>query len=345
MSLRRTLKVGVLACVVGLVAFAASGSGPADAASSAETLTLYSSQHEKLTNTLVTAFERQTGANVRVRFGDDGGLAAQLLAEGSASPADVFLTENSLPLTRLEMKGHLATLKNLTVAKVPAAYRSPARQWVGVAARSTALIYSPKLVKASQLPKSILDVGTPAWKGKLSLAPSEPDFQPVVSVVIKLKGEQAAAKWLSGFARNARQYNDNEAIVAAVERGQVAIGVINHYYWYQAAAEAGGAKKMKSRLYYFGNHDPGALINVSGVGVLKSSKHAQLAQQFAAFLVSRAGQRALVASGDWEYPLDSGVTPPKGLKPIAQLSPPTISVGQLGDGSDALTLMQKVGLL
>lgn len=319
-------------------------SGQRHARSSRGEITLYSAQHEGMTKALVAAFEKQTGISVRVRFGEDAELANQIAAEGSASPADVFLTENSPPLMLLEQKRLLAKVAPATLAEVPARYSSPAGEWVGVAGRATALIYNPKLIAVGRLPRSILDLGGLAWKGKLAIAPSEADFQPVVAAVLKLEGRSAAKRWLAGFARNAKVYNDNEGIVAAVERGQVAAGVIDHYYWYRAA-EANGMRDMRSKLYYFGNRDPGALIDVSGAAVLRSSKNGSLAQRFLAFLVSKTGGRTLVASGDWEYPLGSGVAPASQLKPLSQLDPPRIRLAQLGDGSEALRLLQEAGLL
>jgi iron(III) transport system substrate-binding protein len=319
--------------------------GPlAGCGSSANTLTLYSAQHEKMTNALAKAFEKQSGTTVRVRFGEDEGLANQIVQEGEASPADVLLTENTPPLELLAEKGLLSKVPSATLAQVPARYDSPSGHWVGVAARETALIYNPKLISASQLPESILGLAKPEWKGRLAIAPSEPDFVPIVSAIDKLDGRAATERWLEGFAANAKRYDDNEGIVAAVEGGQVAAGVINHYYWYEQGAELGTAK-LRSKLYYFGHKDPGALVDISGAAALKSSHNPALAQRFLAFLVSRAGQSAMTHSGDWEYPLVAGVAPPAGLRPFASLQPPEVGPADLGDGSMPLTLMQQAGLL
>jgi iron(III) transport system substrate-binding protein len=330
------------AALAACVALAA-GCGSSSSSGSG-TLTLYSAQHEQMTNALAKAFERKSGAKVRVRFGEDEGLANQLVQEGPASPADVLLTENTPPLELLAEKGLLAPVDGPTLRQVPARYDSPSGHWVGVAARETVLIYNPRLVSASQLPSSILDLAKPEWKGKLAIAPSEPDFVPIVSAIDKLDGRAATERWLQGFAANAKRYDDNEGIVAAVEAGQVGAGIINHYYWYEQAAEVGAAK-VHSKLYYFGHKDPGALVNISGAGALKSSKDPALAQRFLAFLVSKEGQNAMTHSGDWEYPLVAGVTPPPGLRPFAGLQAPEVGPADLGDGSVPLQLMQEAGLL
>jgi iron(III) transport system substrate-binding protein len=337
-----TRRVAIAVCFSATIGVLAAGCG--SSSSPGGTLTLYSAQHEQLTNALVKAFEKKTGATVRVRFGEDEGLANQIVQEGSASPADVLLTENTPPLELLAEKGLLAKVDSATLAQVPARYDSPSGHWVGVAARETVLIYNPKLVSAARLPPSILDLAKPEWKGKLAIAPSEPDFVPIVSAIDKLDGRATTQRWLEGFAANAQRYNDNEGIVAAVEGGQVAAGVINHYYWYEQAAEVGRAD-VHSKLYYFGHSDPGALVNISGAGALASSDDPKLAQRFLAFLASGEGQGAMTHSGDWEYPLNPRASPPPGLRPFATLQAPDVGPADLGDGSEPLRLMQQAGLL
>ena len=353
LSPRRSATALCTSLSLAALALAAAGCGSSSSASSARgtgsatssgTLTLYSAQHEQMTNALAKAFERKTGAKVRIRFGEDEGLANQIVQESSASPADALLTENTPPLELLSEKGLLAKVDAPTLAQVPAGDDSQSGNWVGVAARETVLIYNPQLLSASELPKSILELSQPQWKGKLAIAPSEPDFVPIVSAIDKLDGRATTESWLKGFAANAKRYDDNEGIVAAVEAGQVAAGVINHYYWYEQRAEVGAAK-VHSRLYYFGHKDPGALVNVSGAAALKSSKNPALAQRFLSFLVSKDGQEAMTHSGDWEYPLVAGVTPPPGLRPFAGLEAPEVGPAALGDGSVPVTLMQEAGLL
>jgi iron(III) transport system substrate-binding protein len=330
-------------CMSAIAVVPIAGCGGSSSGSSGS-LTLYSSQHEPMTEALIEGFEEENGAEVQVRFGEDEGLASQIEQEGDASPADVVLTENTPPLESLAGKGLLAKVDPSTLGEVPSQYSSPSGHWVGVAARETAMVYNPDLIAAGELPASILDLAKPEWKGKLAIAPSEPDFVPIVSAIEKLDGEAAAKSWLEGFAANAKHYNDNEGIIAAVDSGQIAAGIINHYYWYEARAEE-GKDKVPSKLHYFGHEDPGALVNISGAGALASSGDLQLAQEFLAYMVSEEGQAAIAKSGDWEYPLNAAVPPPPGLKPFDSLEPPKVGPADLGDGSRPVELMQEVGLL
>lgn len=334
----------IAAAVAGCGSSSSSNSTASADSGSGGSLTLYSAQHEQMTEALAKGFEEETGASVAIRYGEDEGLADQIEQEGSASPADVVLTENTPPVEALAEKGLLAPVDKSTLEQVPAQYSSDEGLWVGVAARETVMIYNPKLIAAAELPKSILDLAEPQWKGKLAIAPSEPDFVPVVRAVEMLDGKAAAKTWLKGFAANAKHYNDNEGIVAAVDAGQIGAGIINHYYWFEARAEE-GASKVPSKLHYFGNEDPGALVDISGAAALASSHDPELAQEFLAYVTSPAGQEAMTHSGDWEYPLNSAATPPPGLVPFAKVDPPPVTPADLGDGSTPLKLMQEVGLL
>jgi iron(III) transport system substrate-binding protein len=310
-----------------------------------QTITLYNGQHEQTTSALVQAFEKQTGVTVRVRSDDEDVLAQQIEQEGSRSPADVFFTENTPPLEQLDEKGLLAPAGTAALSAVPSRYSAADGNWAGVSARVSVLVYNTSKLKPSQLPKSVLDLASPQWKGKLDLAPAETDFAPIVTSVAQDKGNAAAAAWLKTLKANAgaHQDPDNETLVANVNKGTTEIGVINHYYWYRLREEV-GQSGLHSALAPFAPGDDGYLLDVSGAGVLKSSKHQAAAKAFVAFLVSAAGQRVLTASTSWEYPIRPGVTNP-GLPPLSQFQPRPFSLAEIGDGSKALALLQQAGLL
>ena len=184
----------------------------------------------------------------------------------------------------------LSPIDPSTLAKTPARYNSPDGDWVGISARVSVLVYNTSLVKASQLPTSAMDLAEPKWKGKIALAGTETDFQPIVTSVARAHGNAAALTWLKALKANAGShiYPDNETIVDEVNRGQVAMGIVNQYYWYRARAEV-GASNMHSKIAYFAPHDVGYVLDVSGAGILKSSKQQAAAQKFVAFLNSAQG--------------------------------------------------------
>jgi iron(III) transport system substrate-binding protein len=307
-------------------------------------LTLYNGQHEQTTGLLVTAFEKQTGIKVNVRSADEASLGNEILQEGTSSPADVFYTENTPVLEAVREKGLLAPVEQSTLAAVPTRYDSAQGDWVGVSARASALVYNTSELSSAELPSSILELADQKWKGKLGFAPSETDFQPLVTSIMRLDGVPAAEKWLKGLQANGRIYPDNETVVAQVNNGESALGPINHYYWFRLRDELGSGG-VHSALHYYAAGDPGDLVDVSGAAVLKSSSHQSYAQAFLAFLVSRKGQETLAHSHSYEYPLRPGVAPAAGLRPFSSLHPVALTPAELGDGSAALALEQKLGLL
>ena len=319
------------------------GLRPASAAPGS--ITLYSAQHEQVVDMLTAQFTKETGIVVRVHEGEGPELASQLLAEGAHSPADVFFTENSPELVLLDEHGLLAPADPAALARVPAADSAPDGHWLGVLARENVLAYNTRLISAHALPGSLMDLAGPAWKGKIAIAPADADFLPLVSAVIRLKGNAAALAWLRGLKANAAIYDDDEGVVAAVNRGSVPVGVINSYYWERLATEL-GASGMHSAVYHFGDHDVGALVNVSGAAVLKSAKNPTGAQKFLAFLASDEAARMLAQSNvDFEYPLVAGIAANPALKPLERLSPPPIAPASLGDDHQAAVLLRDAGLI
>jgi iron(III) transport system substrate-binding protein len=352
MRTRTTRWTGALIALLalgGVLVGCSSSGGSAHGATggATDTITLYSGQHEETTQALVDAFTRQTGIKVKIRSDDEATLAQQIEQEGSRSPADVFYTENSPPLMALEGKGLLASTDASTLAKVDAKYSSPTGKWVGSSARVACLVYDTKALKPDEVPTSVLDLADPKWKGKLALAPGETDFQPIVTSIIAARGKAAAQQWLEAVKANASShtYPDNETLVSQVDAGKVDLGIINHYYWFRLADEKGGASSMHSAVSYFAPGDPGYVLDVSGAGVLASSRHQAAAQKFLAFLVSTAGQTIIAHSNSFEYPIGSGVAANPELKPLDQLQPTDLSISELGDGSEAVAMLQQVQLL
>jgi iron(III) transport system substrate-binding protein len=346
---RRLIKRGTAGLAVLLMAGALAACGSASgagSAGSAGSITLYSGQHEQTTQSLVSAFEQQTGIQVNVRYNDEDSFADEIIAEESHPIADVFYTENSPALEYLQNQGLLAPVETSTLSKTAAKYNSPQGDWVGISARVSVLIYNPSLISKAQLPTSVLQLANPEYKGKLAFAAGETDFQPVVTSVARAYGDAKATAWLEGIKQNAGShiYPDNETIADEVNRGAVAFGVVNQYYWYRMKAEL-GASNMHSMIAYFAPRDPGYVVDVSGAGILKSSKNQADAQKFLAFLVSSTGQEIIAHSISYEYPLDDGVQTAAPETPFADLQPAPISIAELGDGSTAIALLRQAGLL
>jgi iron(III) transport system substrate-binding protein len=307
-------------------------------------LTFYNAQHENLVKGMVEGFTRETGIQVEIRSGKDFDLANQIVQEGAGSPADAFITENSPAMQIVAARGLFAPIDKDILAQVPARFNPTTGDWMGVAGRSTVFAYNPQQLQASALPVSIMDLSGGAWKDKFGIAPSGADFQAIVSAVVVLEGADAALAWLKGLKANARIYTGNGAIMRAVNAGEIAGGIIYHYYWYQDRADT-GANSKNVELHFFGNKDAGGFFSISGLGALKSSKHPVETQALLRYLTGKGGQQVL-ASGTYalEYSLNPEVPVNSRLKPISELSIPDVDVAKL-NGPQVIDLMQQAGLL
>lgn len=333
---------GVLAIALATALAGCGASSSTDSASGP--ITVYSGQHEQTMSALVADFTKRTKIAVKLRSADEASLANQVLREGGASPADVFVAENPPALTVLERKGLFAPVAAATLAKTPARLNDPQGRWVALSARAAVLAYNTGELKPAQLPARLQQLAGVAWHGKIGFAPTETDFQPLITALATLHGTSAATAWLKALKDNGKVYDDNEALIAAVNRGEVAAGLVDHYYWYRLRDEVGKAN-VHSALHYFAAGDAGSLVDVSGAAVLKSSKHAKAAQRFLDYLVSKPAQTIIATSESYEYPVGSGVQTQRDLKPFGELKPPKIGVDDLGDGAGALQALRDVGLI
>ncbi|OWJ63769.1 iron ABC transporter substrate-binding protein [Inquilinus limosus] len=339
-SIARSL-AGVAALATILLAVPAVLTAPA--AAQDDGITVYNAQHESLTKAWAEGFTKETGIKVTLRNGSDTELGNQLVQEGAASPADVFLTENSPSMVLVDNAGLFAPLDQDVLSQVPETFRPSHGRWVGIAARSTVFAYDKTRLKPEQLPKSLLDLADPAWKGRWGASPSGADFQAIVSALLVLKGEQATADWLKAMKANFLPFRGNSTAMKAVNAGQVEGAVIYHYYYFGDQAKTGENSK-NVELHYFRNQDPGAFVSISGGGVLASSKHQQQAQAFLKWITGKGGQDVLKDGDSFEYAVGAGAASNPKLVPLADLQAPKVEPSALN--SKAVTdLMTQAGLL
>ena len=304
---------------------------------------VYNAQHESLAKEWAAGFTKETGIKVTLRNGGDSDFSNQIVAEGAASPADVFLTENSPAMALVESAGLFAPVDAVTLAQVPQEYQPSSGKWVGVAARSTVFAYNKDKLKEDQLPKSLVDLADPSWKGRWAASPSGADFQAIVSALLQLKGEAATADWLKAMKENFTAYKGNSTVMKAVNAGEIDGGVIYHYYWFGDQAKTGENSKNVG-LHYFKNQDPGAFVSVSGGGVLASSKHQKEAQAFLKWVTGKGGQDVLKNGTSYEYAVGKGAESNPKLVPLADLQAPKVDPATL-NSKKVIDLMTQAGLL
>jgi iron(III) transport system substrate-binding protein len=339
---RRTFLTGLGA--LGTMGLVGCGSKSEDAyVADSGSLQVYSAQHENLTKAWAEAFTTATGIKVQIRKGGDASMGHQIVAEGSASPADVFLTENSPAMTLVERNKLLAPIEEATRRHVPADLTPSSKAWTAIAARSTVLVYNPSKLPKADLPKSLMDLAAPEWKDRWGCAPGGADFQAIVAGMLAGQGEQKTKDWLGGLKDNARALQNNIATMKSVNAGEIPCGVIYHYYWYrdQAGTKEGSGN---TALHYFRNRDPGAFVSLSGGAVLAGAKKPAEARKFLEYITSKAGQQVLVDSQSMEYAVGSGVPSAPALPPLNTLQAPPVDPFAL-NSDKVTTLMTDAGIL
>ncbi|MEU6883107.1 iron ABC transporter substrate-binding protein [Streptomyces sp. NPDC046712] len=307
-------------------------------------LVIYSGRNENLVKPLIEKLEKHLGTTVEVRYGDSAELSAQLLEEGDKTEAGLFLSQDAGALGALSKEQRLKPLPQATLEKVAPAYRSSAGDWTGVSGRVRVLGYNPAQVPTP--PNSVHELVKPEWKGKIGFVPTNASFQAFVTGMRVLEGDEAARTWLKGLKANQpKAYENNLKVLEAVDKGEVSLGLINHYYWYEQAAEK-GEDKLKARIHYLPKGDPGGLVNVAGVGILKGAdeKQAKYTQKAVDYLLSSEAQ-TYFAEETKEYPLAAGVKTAKGVPPLETLQPPKIDLGRLDSLKETLAMLQEVGLV
>ena len=304
---------------------------------SAESITIYSGRSEELIADLLTTFTEETGIEVEVRYGDSAELAAQILEEGQNIRADVYFGQDAGALGALAKEGVTKTLPSDITDLVATEYKSVNGQWVGVSGRGRVFVYDP--AKVSEVPTSYKDLMDPSWKGRIGIAPTNASFQTFITAIRVLEGEQAAIDFLNAMKENGVLFEKNSIIMQAIQDGVVDAGLVNHYYWWELAAEI-GEENMKPEVAWFKDGDTGNLINVAGVAVLSDNPSANA---FAKWLLGDTAQKYFVERTR-EYSL-TGVPEVAGLKPLKDIRAPAIDLSDLDSLGETLELIRKAGLL
>jgi iron(III) transport system substrate-binding protein len=345
----RIRRIGVFLALGAALALVAASCGDDGGASGSPeeggSLTVYSGREEEFVAPLFEQFEADTGVQVDVRYGDLAELAATITEEGDASPADVFFSQDAGSLGAVAEAGLFSEIEAGVLDRVEERFRSPEGLWVGTSGRGRVAVYNTELLKASELPDSILEFADPRWNGRIGLPPTNSSFQAHVAAMMLTIGEDATQEWLEGLMANGvRFYEDNGATTRAVAAGEIEVGLVNHYYRFEVEAEDGS---LPIANHYFESGDPGSFVNTAGVGILASAEHADAARRFVDYVTGEVGQ-GWVASDTWEYPVAPGYEPSVDILAISRFVGPEsqVDLSDLGPAlPGALQLLAEVGMV
>ena len=338
----KKVTVIVLATIMGALSLAA---GAATAPTQTTSLTIYSGREERLVKPIMDRFTRDTGIELKVRYASSTSLATALVEEGRNSPADVYWSQEPGTLGLVGARGLLARLPQATVGKVPARFSTRSRRWVGTSGRSRVLVYNTNELQQGDLPASVWGLASTRWKDKIGIAPTNASFQAFLGATIHLYGEARVRAWLRALEDNdVRFYPNNTTVVQAVGRGDIEVGLVNHYYLYNLLADT---PSLPVRNHWFRDGDPGNLVLAAGVGVVSSTTKSASAKRFVDFLLSKWAQRFIARGpGAAEYPLIKGVPRRPGLPALTAIMGPKYTLGRLSaDLAPAVKLLLEEGYI
>jgi len=322
--------------VSGLAMTACGGSAGSDAE---RPLVIYSGRGEDLVGTLIDEFETESGIELEVRYAGSNELAATLLAEGGQTRADVFFAQD--PASLGAVAGMMSELPDETLALVDPKFRDSDGRWIGTSGRVRVLVHNTGA--DIPLPETIDDVVDPVWSTQLGVAPTNGSFLAFVAAMILERGEDGTRQWLEALAANDPvDFEGNAPIVEATDTGELAGGLVNHYYLLQLRAEGLGEDTEN---YFIPAGDVGTLVMPAGVGIMTGTEKPEAAEQFVDFLLSEDTQ-GLFATDTFEYPLIDGAAQPEGVPQLTEINSPNIDLSRLAEVLDLATeLVAEAGLV
>lgn len=340
--IRRALQ-GLAFC--GLLAASGELVVPLDA-QAADKLIVYSGRAERLIKPVFDAFTAKTGIQVELLSSGTTELVNRLKAEGDRTPADLLITNDAGSLEIVRAAGLFRPLNMREVERaIPSQFRAQDNSWIGLSGRFWIIVYNTTMVKPDQV-KSLLDLADPRWKDKVAIPNAGSEYlQAGVSVIRASIGDERTKTFLQGLRDNAgtQVYQKSSQIVDAVAKGQVAFGIVNHYYVYRHLATQPTAP-LAVIMPDQQEGGMGAIMNVAGIGVLKNTAHIESAKLLIEFLVAQAGQK-MFADLDKEYPLHPEVKADPALierKSFRAALVPLTKLAELREPT--LTLIEQVGL-
>ncbi len=333
--LRFKLKISCLILLLGVVTLFYSCAPDEDA------VVVYSGRSAELVDPVFQEIARELPFEIQVRYGSTAELAATIQEEGERTPADLYYAQDAGGLGALQAEGKLKKLPAELLEKVEPVFRSAEDYWIGISGRARVINYNTELVEAEELPDSIWDLTDPRWEGEIGWAPENASFHAFVTALRQLEGEDEARRWLEEMKANQpRRYPRNTPIVEALGRGEISLGLVNNYYLYRFLEEDPD--------FPVGEHytagDAGAMMNVSGIGIVTGSNREKKARQVIEQLLSEKHQRYF-SSETHEYPLLKGIETVGRQKPLEEIQIPQIQVEDLAELQETVDLLRDVNVL
>ena len=306
-------------------------------------LTVYTSRQPQLIEPIVEQFTNETGIKVNLLSGNAQELMERIDIEGEDSPADIFMTVDAGVLWQAAERDILAKIDSeILNENIPAHLRDSKNEWFGLSKRARTIVFSSDQFKDNDF-SSYEDLADPKWKGKLCLRTSKKVYnRSLIASMIDAYGFDKSKEVVSGWVSNlaTEVFSNDTNALKAVSSGQCGVTIVNTYY---LARLLDDPEYNNLSLFWANQSDRGVHVNISGAGVVKTSKNKKNAVLFLEYLSSNRAQD-FYASANKEYPVLIGAKIDESIENWGSFSEHTINVSKLGSlQKEAVFLAQEVG--
>lgn len=310
---------------------------------------VYSHRHYPSDQELFDKFEKATGIKVNVVKANADQLMNRMQTEGMDCPADVLLTVDAGRLFRARDMGLLQPATSETIqAQVPAAFRGPDNQWVGMTIRARLIAYAKDRVKPEEL-STYSDLTDEKWKGRVLVRQSNNIYnQSLLASMIANNGAEEAKAWAEGLVANmARDPKGNDRDqMKEIVKGTGDVAIVNSYYVGLLLNKGDEAERKVGEqigVFFPNQATNGTHINISGVGVAKYAPNKENAIKLIEFLTSPDAQKVF-ASANYEYPVNPEVQPDALLQSWGEFKADTADFNKIGElNAEAVRLFDEAG--
>lgn len=317
--------------------------------SATQEVNIYSARKEALIKPLLDRFTQQTGIKVNLVTGKGDALLTRLKAEGDNSPADLLITSD---VGRLHRAKQAQVLQAVPIQQldsiVKPEYRDSDSYWYGLSLRSRVLVHSKQRVKASEL-SDYEALTKEKWRSRICVRSSSNIYnQSLVASLIAHKGLADTETWINKFIGNLGRPprgGDRDQIKAIVA-GQCDVALVNSYYL-GAMLNSSEYKERKIAeqvaLFWPNQKNRGSHMNISGIGVTKSSRNTANAKKLIQFLLTEESQ-SWYASVNHEFPVRDSVKVSDTLAKWGTFKADSVALEKLGQlNAQAVKAMDRNG--
>ena len=306
-------------------------------------LTIYTSRQPQLLEPIIEDFYQDTGIKVNLLSGNAQELMERIDVEGEDSPADIFMTVDAGVLWQAtERKIFSETNSDILEKNIPKYLRDPNSQWFGFSKRARTIVYSSDQFSDSDF-SSYEDLADPKWAGKLCLRTSKKVYnRSLMASMIDAYGYDEAKAVVLGWVSNlaTEVFSNDTNALKAVSSGQCGVTIVNTYY---LARLLDDPKYDNLSLFWANQEDRGVHVNISGAGVVKTSKNKANAVKLLEYLSSMKAQD-FYASANKEYPVLASADIDDSIEGWGEFSEDNINVSKLGSlQKEAVFLAQEAG--